>query len=582
MLSRRRFIATSAAIAAGGAIPSLPAGGVPAASPPAGDGSTAVLPPAGRPDDALTTADLATAERVQGLEFSEDARERMLEDVQARLASLDAIRQADLPNDLPPALNLDLGLSRAPRPAPGPGWRPNISSERGRPDSDEDLAFAGIASLAAMLRGGAVTSVELTELYLDRLRRLDPTLLAVVTLTEERALAQAKRMDAELASGVDRGPLHGIPWGAKDLLAVAGYPTTWGTEPYRDQVIERDAAVVERLDEAGAILVAKLTLGELAWGDVWFGGMTRNPWNPDQGASGSSAGPGAAVAAGMVPFAIGSETYGSIVSPSTRNGITGFRPTFDRVPTRGAMALSWSMDKLGPMTRSAHDAALVFQAIRGADHPLEHPDPDFPFDPAGDLADLRVGYLASGFEAGEGASGDADREMLEVVRGLGVRLTPVELPTETPLAPLLVILEAEAAAAFDELTRTSGLDRMARQERQSWPNVFRHARHIPAVEYINANRLRTRLMRHMTALFEDVDVLLTPTFGNAGLLITNLTGHPAVVIPSGFLPVENHPDRRSPHTIMFMGPLWQDHHPLRLAHAVQQVTDFHQRRPPVR
>jgi Asp-tRNA(Asn)/Glu-tRNA(Gln) amidotransferase A subunit family amidase len=572
MIDRRRFLSTSAVLAAGASLPHVAAAAAPAQAKPLRFSDS---------EEDLTVADLACAERVQGLEFSEAAREMMLPDVQGRLAQLATIREAGIPNELQPALTLDLSLARAPRPAPGHGLHFEPAMVRVRPSKDEDLAFAGVAHLAGMLRGGAISSVELTRFYLNRLRRLDETLLAVVTLTEERALAQAERMDAELARGMDRGPLHGIPYGAKDLLAVAGYPTTWGTEPFRDQVIERDAEIIRRLDDAGAVLVAKLTLGELAWGDVWFGGMTRNPWNPDQGSSGSSAGPGAAVAAGMVPFAIGSETYGSIVSPSHRTGVTGFRPTFDRVPTRGAMALSWSMDKLGPMARSARDAALVFDAIRGADHPLDHPDPNFPFDPHSNLDELRVGYLPDAFERGEGAAGDADRAILEVVRRLGVDLRPASLPDDVPVGALLIILQAEASAAFDELTRSSGLDAMARQERFSWPNVFRHARHIPAVEYINANRLRTRLMQRMTELFADLDVLLTPTYGNDALAITNLTGHPAVAIPAGFFPVEGHPERRSPHSIMMMGPLWQDHLPLRLAHAVQQVTDFHERVPPI-
>ena len=573
MYDRRRFLASAGALAAGTALPgsaaALPA---PLNAHHLGPGA----PPAGDLRHNLTTADLATAAEVQGLDFTEADRELMLDDVVERLDQLAAVRDAEPPNDVPPALVLDLSLGGRAMPGPGRGATVPMPALRTRPASDRDLAFLSIPELGALLRAGAVTSVELTELFLARLRTFDPTLLAVVTLTEDRALETARQRDAELAAGVDRGPLHGIPYGAKDLLAARGAPTTWGAEPYREQTIDADAVVIERLEEAGAVLVAKLTLGALAWGDVWFGGMTRNPWNPDQGASGSSAGPGSAVAAGLVPFAIGSETLGSIVSPSTRNGVTGLRPTTHRVPTAGAMALSWSMDKLGPMTRSAVDAALVFDAIRG---PETGEDAAFPFDPASPLGDLRVGSIVPAEGGGPGA--EADRQTVEVLRGLGVEPVPVELPDDLPIGALRIILEAEAAAAFDGLTRSRGTDRLVRQERYAWPNVFRHARFIPAVEYVNANRIRTQLMRAMGDLMSRIDVLVAPSFGNANLLITNLTGHPAVAIPNALFPVEGSDDRREPHSITFVGPLWGEHHALRLAHAVQAATDVHRQRPPV-
>lgn len=570
MTSRRRFIASAGALAAASALPSAAALPAPLDAHRLGAGA----PPAG-PHPDLTVDDLAAAERVQGLDFSDADRALMLEDVQERLEAFAEIRDAEPPNGVPPALVLDLGMSGRQRPAPGPGASvpvPRVS----RPASDRDLAFASIPELGSLLRSGQVTAVELAELSLARLAQFDPTLQAVVTLTTERALATARARDAELAAGVDRGPLHGIPYGAKDLLAARGAPTTWGAEPYREQTIEADAVVVQRLEEAGAVLVAKLTLGALAWGDVWFGGTTKNPWNPDQGASGSSAGPGAAVAAGLVPFAIGSETLGSIVSPSTRNGVTGLRPTTHRVPTDGAMALSWSMDKLGPMTRSAVDAALVFDAIRG---PVVGEDAAFPFRPDSPLSGLRVGTIVptSGDDPGE----LADRETMSVLSRLGIDPIAVALPDDLPISALGIILEAEAGAAFDGLTRSRGTDRLVRQERNAWPNVFRHARHIPAVEYINANRIRTQLMRAMTQLMASLDVLVTPSFGNAGLLITNLTGHPAVAIPNALFPVDGFPDRRQPHSITFVAPLWGEHHALRLAHAVQVATDTHRQRPPV-
>ena len=574
MPTRRHFLASAAVVSAGAALPApLAAHALTPGAPPAR--------PLGRPDDPVTVADIEAAERVVGLSFRPEHRALMLDDVNETLDSLQAIREAEPPNEVPPALVLDLGLSGEPRPAPGAGAVFAASPVSARP-SDPDLAFASVAELAGLLRGGAVTSVELTRLALDRLGTIGRDLEAVVTLTADRALSQAAECDAELARGLDRGPLHGIPYGAKDLLAVRGYPTTWGAEPYRDQVIDDDAAVVEKLDAAGAVLVAKLTLGALAWGDVWYGGTTKNPWNVEQGSSGSSAGPGAAVAAGLVPFAIGSETLGSIVSPSTRNGVTGLRPTFGRVSTRGAMALSWSMDKLGPMARSALDCALVFDAIRGAD-PRDGGalrDPAFPFDASAGVGDLRVGVLTDAFEAGEGEGGEADRATLDVLRSLGVDPRPVALPSGLPVSALRTILSVEASAAFDGLTRSGEVDRLVRQERFAWPNTFRFARLIPAVEYVNANRIRTQLMREMAALFAEVDVLVAPSFANT-LLTTNLTGHPTVVIPNGLFAVEGEPDRRQPHSVSFLGPLWKDHLPARLAHAVQRATDWHRQRPPV-
>ena len=569
MIDRRRFLASASALAAGAA---LPAAAHPADAPRLG-------PEADRPGASLrdlTPDDLQTAAEVQGLDFTTADRELMLPDVTERLESLAAIRDAEPPNSVAPALVLDLSMGGRPMPGPGAGATVPMPSLSSRPAADRDLAFLSIPELGALLRSGAVTSVGLTELFLGRLRMFDPTLQCVVTLMPERALETARARDRELAAGADRGPLHGIPWGAKDLLAAKGAPTTWGAEPYREQGIDADAVVVQRLEAAGAVLVAKLTLGALAWGDVWFGGTTKNPWNPDQGASGSSAGPGAAVAAGLVPFAIGSETLGSIVSPSTRNGVTGLRPTTHRVPTTGAMALSWSMDKLGPMTRSAVDAALVFDAIRG---PETGEDAAFPFDPSAPLADLRVGTLVS--TEPEDAGAEADLATMRVLRRLGVTPVEVALPDDLPISALSIILEAEASAAFDGLTRSRGVDRMVRQERNAWPNVFRHARFIPAVEYINANRIRTQLMQAMGELMSQIDVLVTPSFGNAGLLITNLTGHPAVAIPNALFPVDGFPDRRAPHSITFVAPLWGEHHALRLAHAVQEATDVHRQRPPV-
>jgi Asp-tRNA(Asn)/Glu-tRNA(Gln) amidotransferase A subunit family amidase len=412
-------------------------------------------------------------------------------------------------------------------------------------------------------------------MYLDRLQRYDKSLQATVTLTEQRALAQARAADEEIARGRHRGPLHGIPWGAKDLLAVKGHPTTWGAEPYRAQVLDEDAEVVKRLDAAGAVLVAKLTLGALAMGDVWFGGRTRNPWNVEQGSSGSSAGPGSATAAGLVGFAIGSETLGSISSPSTRNGVTGLRPTFGRVPRTGAMALSWTMDKLGPMTRSAEDAALVLAAIHGPDgrDRTVLPAP-FNWDGTRRLSQLRVGYVKSAFDR-DYPTKAFDQATLDVLRAQGATLTPVELP-ELNYGAMRHILVAEGAAAFDELTRSNRDRELSEQGPNAWPNTFRVARFIPAVDYVNANRLRSVAIERWAELMKTVDVIVVPTGGANQLLATNLTGHPAVIVPNGFRA------DGTPVSITFLGGLFDEGAPLLAAHVYQQATDFHRRVPPLR
>jgi Asp-tRNA(Asn)/Glu-tRNA(Gln) amidotransferase A subunit family amidase len=516
------------------------------------------------------------AEAIAGLSFTYDERRLMVEDLRQQLGSYRAIRSFELPNDVPPAIRFDPlppGV-HLPTLAPGPlPRRPERSVEL--PTSEEEIAFLSVAELGTLIRTRRLGVEELTRLYLDRIRRLDPLLLSVVTVTEERAIRQARAADAEIAGGGYRGALHGIPWGAKDLLAVAGYPTTWGTEPFRHQHLEEDAAVVKRLDAAGAVLVAKLTLGELAWGDVWFGGVTRNPWNLGQGSSGSSAGPAAATAAGLVAFSIGSETLGSISSPATRTGVTGLRPTFGRVPRTGAMALAWSMDKLGPMCRAAEDCALVLEAIHGPDG-LDRTAQELPFswDPGLALRDLRVGYVPSAFDAPRsvGATHSFDLAALEALRSLGAEPFTIELPA-FPYSDLTIILSAEAAAAFDALTRSGDLDLMRRQERNAWPNVFRAARSIPAIEYINANRIRTLAMTAWAELFEQVDVIVTPTEAADQLAATNLTGHPALILPHGFRP------DGTPVSLTLLGGLFREHQILAVGAAFQSVTAHHRRRP---
>jgi Asp-tRNA(Asn)/Glu-tRNA(Gln) amidotransferase A subunit family amidase len=452
------------------------------------------------------------------------------------------------------------------------GSAPHPASESG-PGGEGDLAFATAAALSRAIHARQVSAVELAELYLRRLERHDPALRCVITLMGDQAIEQARRADAELAAGRSRGPLHGIPWGAKDLRATRGVRTTWGAAPYHDQVFGTDASVVERLNDAGAVLLAKLSVGELAWGDVWFDATTKNPWNLDRGSSGSSAGSAAATAAGLVGFSIGSETYGSIVSPSTRCGTTGLRPTFGRVSRAGAMALSWSMDKLGPICRSAEDCALVFAAIHGPDGRdptvVERP---FDWNPAIDLKKLRIGYLASAFE--EEREGKAnDGAALDTLRALGADLVPIELPAY-PVEALSIILSVEAAAAFDELTRGDRDELLVRQVEEAWPNALRAARMIPAVEYVQANRVRTLIMRALAELMERIDLYVAPSF-NSNLLLTNLTGHPAVVLPNGFSA------EGTPTSITFTGRLYDEATLLAVARAYQDATDFHLRHPPL-
>ncbi len=524
----------------------------------------------------ITSETIACAEEIAGIELSAEQREVILEDIRQQREQIEALHRVPIPNDVPPALLFNPVL---------PGMRPG-AEERGRmtrsrvalrerPGNLEELAFLPVAELSEMVRRRRVSSMELTRMYLDRIRRHDPALHAVVTVTEERALRQAQAADEEIRRGRYRGPLHGIPWGAKDLLVVEGYPTTWGVELYREQMLEGDATVVERLDRAGAVLVAKLTLGELAWGDVWFGGMTRNPWKVEQGASGSSAGPGAATAAGMVGFSIGSETLGSISSPATRSGVTGLRPTFGRVPRTGAIALSWTMDKLGPMCRSAEDCALVFGSIYGPDgQDLTVHQAPFIWDARVSPRQLRIGFFQKAVERDltEYPSKPFDLATLDVLRSLGANLIPVELP-ELPYSTMSLILSAEAGAAFDEYTRAGHVDRMVRQGRNTWPTVFRAAHFIPAVDYINANRVRTMAMRAWAELFQNLDVIVTPTSAPNQLLATNLTGHPALILPNGFR------DDGTPVSITFLGDLFGESKILALGHAYQSATDFHRRQP---
>src|SRR6267378_2754633 len=577
----------------------------------------------------ITKEMIDSAAAIADVPIADDYKEMMLENLNDRAKGYEEIYKLHIPNSVEPALLFDpvlpgmkfetgrkpLRMSKAPS-----------SVASAAPRNLEDLAFASVRELAELVRTKKVSSAALTEMYLGRLKKHDPALKFVVTLTEERARAQAKKADEEIAAGKYRGPLHGMPWGAKDLLATKGYRTTWGAGGFEGQMIDEDATVVKRLDKAGAVLVAKLTLGALAQGDVWFGGVTRNPWNANQGSSGSSAGPASATAAGCVAFSIGSETLGSISSPSTRCGCTGLRPSFGLVPRTGAMALSWSMDKLGPICRTVEDCALVLDAIYGRDGKDRTVQPAaFNWDANLDWRKIRVGYLKSAFErkpdeqqeaakeeppaTPEGqkkreerkkrreaarARAEYDRKFnnaaLAKLQEMGAKLVPVEMP-KFPYDAMVTMLTAEAAAAFDELTR-SGKDKLLTSQKDfDWPNAFRTARFIPAVEYIQAARARRMAMDAVTKVFDDFDVIVAPTSGQQ-LVITNLTGHPAVILPNGLRgsdapkpPSDDVSDFRNaggpgtPASLTFLGKLYGEAKLLAFARAYQEATGFHLQHP---
>ena len=516
---------------------------------------------------------IAAAEQLAGLSFDDEQRAMMARGLNQRLQSYERVRAVPLSNAVPPAFLFDPLPAGYSRPAGGERrpLRYRRTSGLEVPGDLEELAFWPVIHLAELVRSQAVTSVELTEMYLGRLRHYDEKLHCVITLTEELAMQQAEQADAEIADGHYRGPLHGIPWGAKDLLNTRGIRTTYGARCFENQVLDDDATVVERLRNAGAVLIAKLSLGALAMGDVWFGETTRNPWNFEQGSSGSSAGSASATVAGLVGFAIGTETLGSIVSPCSRCGATGLRPTYGRVSRAGAMALSWTMDKIGPIARCVEDCAVILQALHGPDPgDPSVPDVGYEWDPDRSLGEVRVGYLQDQFESRR--TSDADRVVLEVLRRLGVKLRPVSLP-ELPAGDLITILNAEAATAFDDITRSGEVDQLVRQDPGAWPNSFRTARMIPAVEYLRASRVRTLLIEQMARATADVDVFVAPAFGGSTLMTTNLTGHPAVVLPCGFR------EDGTPTSITFIGSLYGESKLCTVARAYQDATDFHRRTP---
>ncbi|HEV7515066.1 MAG TPA: amidase [Thermoanaerobaculia bacterium] len=606
--SRRQFLkgsavslvgvatAGSAATQAALALATDPAPQPPPGTPPAFGTGPAVGP-------AVTPATIAEAEKLMQVEYTAAERAQAAGNWRMSMAPLYERRTGPRKVALEPAL------------APASRWEPAVVAGAGEiaaggpasyrvvrsaaplpalPVKDEDIAFAPVSSLSRWIESRALSSERLTHIYLERLERFQPKINCTITLTRDLALAQAKRADAEIAAGKYRGPLHGIPWGAKDLLDTADIPTTYGAEPFRNRVPKTDAVVVDRLHRAGAVLVAKLSLGALALNDIWFGGQTKNPWLLEEGSSGSSAGPGAATAAAAVGFAMGSETGGSIVGPSMRCGVTGLRPTFGRVARTGAMTLCWSLDKLGPMARSVEDTLLVLAAISGPDPGDVSSVPSrLDFDATAAVSGLKVGYLKRWLA--EPPATDVDRAALETVRRLGMVPTAVELP-DWPYGSLNTILFAESAAAFEELTLSHGLDALKVQVADAWPNTFRQSRFLSAVDFVQADRLRRKVALEMTRLFESVDLLLVPSLRDEMLTISNFTGHPSLTLRAGFVEVSEArsdwapdpahplprftPPRRVPHGITLIGRLFDEGTLGRAGVALERAFGVASERPP--
>ena len=564
----------------------------------------------------ITKETIAAAEEIADVHFTDQERGAIAEGLQRARNAIDQVHKVALDMSVLPAIIFDpVPPGEKLPPKPKAAMVRSRVPMMARPGSIEELAYAPVTQLSELVRARKVKSAELTEMYLSRLKRFDPQLHCVITLTEERARAQAKAADEEIARGKHRGPLHGLPWGAKDLLAVKGYPTTWGAGLYKERSFGYDATVVRRLDDAGAVLIAKLTLGALAQGDRWYAERTRNPWNPETGSSGSSAGPASATAAGCVAFAIGSETNGSITSPSRICGLSGFRPTFGRVPRTGAMALSWTMDKLGPICRSAEDCALVFDAIHGPDG-IDYSVKNYPFNWNANVkpSQLRTACIKSHFE-GTRQDGTPFRNnealaVLKVLEALGVKLEEIEEPTPTSGFLAQLTLNAECGAAFQGDTLNGKIKEL--ESYSTWPNTFRAAQFLPAADYVNAQRVRTKLCQQWWDLFKNHDVILTPRENTS---VTNITGTPSIVVPTGFAIPQNtgrgggagrggspgaarsdsvRPDSARPTPpppppastiplptwIYMMGPIYQDEKVLALAHAFQSATNFHLKRPP--
>lgn len=514
-----------------------------------------------------------------GLEFQDPEIDMMLRRVNASLSSYESLRKIEVPYGTEPAFSFHPGLPGR-KPIGGPQrFTPTVASGHARaPKNLEDVAFRTVAELAPLIRSRAVSSTDLTKMYLARMKKYGPKLLCVVTLTEDLALEQAAAADREIRAGRYRGPLHGIPYGVKDLFDTKGIPTTWGAEPFQNRVPSINATVVERLNRAGAVMIAKLSMGALAQGDLWFQGRTKNPWNLEQGSSGSSAGSASATAAGLVGFSLGTETLGSIVSPSTQCGTTGLRPTYGRISRYGAMALSWTMDKIGPICRGAEDCALVLNAVHGPDgHDRTVTADAFHWEPHRPLQTMKVGVLQSAFDRFQGPNKAIYDQALADLRKAGVQMKTVEYQED--MAQIRFLLEAEAAAAFDDITRDGQVRTLKGQAPQDWPNSFRGSRLIPAVEYIRAQRVRTLLVEKFEKFMQDWDVVVIPA--QALLTTTNLTGNPQVVVKCGFADATLADGSKTPvpRTIGFLGRIYDEGAPLRVALAYQQATDWHKKNP---
>jgi Asp-tRNA(Asn)/Glu-tRNA(Gln) amidotransferase A subunit family amidase len=546
-------------------------------------------------DPAISTETIAAAERLAGVTYTAAERAQMLGTIAAPLELTLQRRGMALPAALPPATRFDPRLPGFAMPSAGQFVPDDGEAPPAVEEDTAAIAYAPLTTLARWLRARMLTSRRLTEIYLDRITRIAPGLQCFATLTPDLALAQADRADRLLADGTDLGPLHGIPWGCKDILDTAGVVTGWGAEPWRDRMPEADATVVRLLREAGAVLLGKLAVGALAYGDIWYGGRTRNPWNSDEGSSGSSAGSASATAAGLVGFSLGTETVGSIVAPALRCGVTGLRPTFGRVSRTGAMPLCWTLDKIGVLTRAVEDSALVL-------HVLNAPDPDDPcqihapfnHDARKPVAGTRLGY----YEADFAEAIDLDRAALETARALGVELVALQRP-DLPYAALMSTLHVEAAASFEDMTLSGRDDELTWQDARAWPNTFRCARFVSAVDHVQADRLRRHVMQDMDAAFHEVDAMIGPVLIGPMLVITNFTGHPCLVVRSGFqqLTTRGHvlfdragidwgkatkgTEHTVPHGICLYGRLYDESTILRLGRALERAFGVAERRPPV-
>jgi Asp-tRNA(Asn)/Glu-tRNA(Gln) amidotransferase A subunit family amidase len=594
--SRRQFLTHTVIGLASTAVSAAPDAG-PGSAPPAGAPPTFGAGPTVGPEVSPTT--FAEAEKLMQVQLTAAERTQAANTWRVSMAPLSerrtGPRKLALEPELAPASQWNPSLPGV-KPA-GPKKDRFVRSRAQKvplPSKEEDIAFAPLSQLSRWVESRAISSEQLTRLYLERLKRFDPKLKCVITLTEELALTQARQADKDLAAGRYKGPLHGIPWGAKDLVDTAGIPTTYGAEPFRNRVPKADAASVERLHRAGAVLVAKLSLGALALNDIWFGGETKNPWLLEEGSSGSSAGPGAATAAGLVGFSLGSETGGSIVSPAMRCGITGLRPTYGRVPRTGAMTLSWTLDKLGPMTRGVEDSLLVLAALSGPDAgDVASVPAKLDFDANAGVKGLRVGYVPAWMK--ESPATDVDRAALESLESLG--MTPVEVSfPDWPYSALNVILFAESAASFEELTLSHGVDALKMQVPDAWPNLFRQARFLSAVDFVQADRLRRKVAQEMARVMSQVDVLLVPSLRDEILTISNHTGHPSLTLRTGFVEVGQarsdwapdparpmptfNPPRRVPHGVTLVGQLFDEGTLGRVGIALEKASGVAAERPP--